>query len=200
MTTQNKAKATWIDESETGTYVGTPFNTKGDSKMPAQTQGKLSWIEEAKKHVGVHENVGGNTHPSLALWLQELKAPWKDPDTPWCGVFVAHCLKKVGLPYPKSYYRALSYLELGKKLSKPCYGAVAVKKRQGGGHVTFVVGKTPTGKLVCLGGNQSDMVSYALYKESDFVEFRWCGKAFPLPERYNLPIYSNVTATNVKES
>jgi uncharacterized protein (TIGR02594 family) len=63
----------------------------------------------------------------------------------------------------------ISLSKSGTKLAKPAYGCVAVKTRIGGGHVCFVVGKDKaSGKLVCLGGNQSNMVCYALYNESDF--------------------------------
>ena len=75
-----------------------------------------------------------------------------------------------------------------------------LKTRNGGGHVTFVVGKTKDGKLVCLGGNQNNMVNYAVYSASVFDEFRWYGRGTrPLDGRYNLPIL-NVTATKVTEA
>lgn len=132
-----------------------------------------------------------------------------------CGTYLAHCLQASGFKrasskskggvgqYPFHWYRALAYADGGGvKLSKPAYGCVAVKTRKGGGHVCFVVGRDKkSGKLVCLGGNQSDKVCYALYNESDFTAFMWYGKTTsPSPERYNLPILSGVTATKVSES
>ena len=45
----------------------------------------------------------------------------------------------------------------------------------------FVVGRDQkTKKLVCLGGNQSNAVSYALYSDGEFQEFRWYGKRVDL--------------------
>ena len=119
-----------------------------------------------------------------------------------CGVFVAYCLKTAGVFYPKDWYRALDYMNYRTKLEYPAYGCVAIKTRKGGGHVAFVVGKDKeTGKLVCIGGNQNNMVSYALYAESDFQEFRWYGKTLnPSQDRYNLPELSGVTATKVTEA
>lgn len=70
-----------------------------------------------------------------------------------------------------------------------------VKTRVGGGRVCFVVGKDKTSgnKLVCLGGNQSNMVCYALCNEFDFEAFMWYGETLsPAPHRYDLPILSNV--------
>lgn len=161
---------------------------------------ELSWIKEARTHIGLKENLpNGKANPILVGWLKSLNAWWSDSQTAWCGVFIAHCLQSVGLPYPKDYYRALSWLSFGEKLTSPAYGCVAVKKRTGGGHVTFVVGKTSTGLLVCLGGNQSDSVKLSVYKASDFESFRWVGKSFPLDVRYELPIV-NADTGKVKES
>ena len=65
-----------------------------------------------------------------------------------------------------------------------------------------MVGKNKvSGKLVCLGGNQSNMVCYALYNESDFEAFMWYGQTSnPAQHRYDLKLLSNVKATGVTES
>ncbi|OUY07633.1 TIGR02594 family protein [Acinetobacter populi] len=162
----------------------------------------LAWMVEAKKHIGLKENTSKTAHnPTILSWLISLGAWWSEDETPWCGVFVAWCLKQAGVAYPKHWYRALAYAEGGAKLLKPAYGCVAIKTRSGGGHVCFVTGKTKDGKLVCIGGNQNNMVSYALYNQSDFQEFRWYGKTSrPADSRYNLPILNNVTATKVSEA
>lgn len=167
------------------------------SKQPA-----LPWIDVAVSKIGIHEIRGQETNPDITKWLKELKAWWTDDETAWCGTFVAWCLKQADVAYPKMWMQALAYRDGGTKLTKPAYGCVAVKERKGGGHVCFVVGRdAKTGKLVCLGGNQSDQVCLALYNETDFVDFRWYGKtANPLALRYNLPEYSGVTAQKVTES
>ncbi|WP_024435547.1 TIGR02594 family protein, partial [Acinetobacter baumannii] len=160
------------------------------------------WIAEAKKHLGLQEIPGKQHNPTILKWLSELKAWWADDETAWCGTFVAHCLKSAGIAYPKHWYRALDYVNYGTKLAKPAYGCVAIKTRKGGGHVCFVVGRDKkSGKLVCLGGNQSNKVCYALYNDSDFQEFRWYGRTTqPASKRYNLPQLSGVTAIRVTEA
>ena len=163
---------------------------------------ELDWINEARKHLGLKELNGSNKHPTIDGWAKNLGASWV-AGQPWCGTYVAHCLKTAGVKYPKNWYRALAYAsEGGVKLKKPAYGCVAVKSRNGGGHVCFVVGRDQkTNKLVCLGGNQSNMVCFALYAESDFDAFMWYGKTnTPAQNRYDLPILSGVTATKVTES
>lgn len=164
---------------------------------------ELPWIAEARKHVGLRENTSKTEHnPTILGWLKALGAWWKEDETPWCGTFIAHCLQTAGVSYPKNWFRALSYLGGANRLDKPAYGCVAVKSRKGGGHVCFVVGKDmATGKLVCLGGNQSNMVCYALYATSDFDAFLWYGETNqPTWMRFDLPVISNVTATKVTEA
>lgn len=184
---------------------------------------ELDWIKEARKHIGLKELNGTNRHPTIDAWAEDLGASWVIGQA-WCGTFVAHCLKTAGFTrgtissrhaqwnkkrndqagiYPYNWYGAKDYInEGGYKLAKPAYGCVAVKSRTGGGHVCFVVGKDKTtGKLVCLGGNQSNMVCFALYSESEFDGFYWYGKtANPAQSRYNLPILTGVTATGVSEA
>ena len=184
---------------------------------------ELPWIAEARRHIGLAEIAGPKHNQTIIKWLKDLKSSWLDDETAWCGTFVAHCLQTAGFQrgsvnsrsktyksgtkappgfYPFNWYAALEYIkEGGVKLDKPCYGCVAVKSREGGGHVTFVVGKTPTGKLICLGGNQSNKVCYALYNDSDFQEFRWYGRTTqPASKRYTLPQLKGVTATRVLEA
>lgn len=162
---------------------------------------ELDWIAEARKHINLKEIKGIKHNATILLWLEQLKAWWKEDETPWCGVFVAYCLKASGVKYPKHWYRALDYLNYGAALEKPCYGCVAIKTRKGGGHVCFVVGTTINGDLVCIGGNQNNMVSYAIYKQSDFDGFRWYGRTnTPSMNRFNLPVIKNVTSTKVTES
>ena len=174
---------------------------------------ELDWLAYGYKFAWLKEVAGTKTNSTIREWLKELNAWWTDDETPWCGVFIAICLKKSGFvqsktldakpgQYPKNWMRALSYMtEGGSKLDKPCYGCVGVKTRKGGGHVTFIVGKTPNGKLVGFGGNQSNSVNFALYNESDFEAFMWYGRTTkPADFRYNLPVIKNVTASKVSES
>ena len=162
---------------------------------------ELAWIAEARKHIGLREVKGSKHNPIILSWLKKLKAWWYEDESAWCATYVAHCLSEVGITVPKHWYRALDYLNYGTRLIRPAYGCVAVKQRKGGGHVCFVVGQTKEGKLVCLGGNQNDMVCFAIYDKEDFDAFMWYGKTSnPIKERYNLPTLSNVSATAVTEA
>lgn len=191
--------------------------------MTNQTNPDLAWLVEARRHLGLREVKGSKHSERIQFWLKALGAWWDDDEEAWCGTFVAYCLMVAGLKrgkansraknyvhgtkadsgfYPFNWYGAGEYrIEGGTKLSKPAYGCVAVKSRKGGNHVAFVIGKTASGQIVVIGGNQGDKVCYAVYDESDFDSFMWYGKtANPAPHRFDLPLISNVTATSIKES
>lgn len=162
---------------------------------------ELSWILEARKHIGLKENTSKAVHnQTIVGWVKELGGWWRDDETPWCGVFVAHCLKTGGRDIPKHWYRASDYLNFGTRLDAPAYGCIAVLTRQGGGHVGFVVGKDAKGNLLLLGGNQGNQVSIAAFPPSRVSGYVWPSsngeKKNPLSERYLLQTASAERSTS----
>ena len=170
---------------------------------------ELEWIKEARKHIGLKEVVGTKAHnPTIVQWLKEMgtfpgaaKSWYFEDETPWCGLFVGHCLGKSGRAVIKYWYRAKAWGEAGlTKLSKPAYGCIAVKSRKGGGHVFFVVGKNAKGQILGLGGNQGNTVSIVPFSPADIDGYYWPSRlvdgkpvpSSPSPERYNL---TNAVAT-----
>ena len=131
------------------------------------------WIEEAQRNIGVREIKGPRHNAIILRWLDKLKAWWHDDETPWCGVFVAHCIQSAGLPMPRYWMRASDWLNWGRPLSGPMFGCVAVFTRKGGGHVGFVVGKDKLGNLLILGGNQGDAVNVKAFPVSRVSGFRF---------------------------
>ena len=152
---------------------------------------ELAWLLEAKKHIGLKEAVGAKNNPVISAWLKDLGAWWKDDETPWCGVFVAHCLKAGGRDLPKNWFRAKEYENYGLALKKPAYGCIATFTREGGGHVGFVVGETEDGQLLIQSGNQSNGVNIRAFPKSRATSYRWPSKGgqllSPDPSRYVLP-------------
>lgn len=160
----------------------------------------LDWMAEAKRHLGMHEI----KHASILWdWISDLNVKWLGKNPAWCGVFVAKVFKNCGMKYPQQFYRAKSYRTFGTQLSRPAYGCLAIKNRKGGDHVCFVAGKLKDGRLVCIGGNQSDSVNYAVYNYSDFDTFVWAGKTSrPAAHRYDLDVLelNGKFKVNVSES
>lgn len=139
-----------------------------------------AWLVEARRHIGVREIKGPKHNSVIVGWLRTLKAWWLDDETPWCGVFVAHCIAITGYKLPKHWYRAKGWLDWGVAISDPVVGAIVIFAREGGGHVAIVVGRDAAGNLMCIGGNQGDMV-----KISPFSTLRVQG--YRIPQDMKLP-------------
>jgi len=148
---------------------------------------ELSWIDCARRYIGVREVPGPKNNAVIAGWLSRLKAWWSDDETPWCGTFAATCVTEAGLTPPKDWYRATAWLTLPVSLSRPAYGCIVVFTRQGGGHVGFVVGVDRAGNLMVLGGNQGDAVNIKPFAVSRAAGYRW-PSAYPSAGRFNLPV------------
>lgn len=132
------------------------------------------WLAVGRPLIGTREIPGPKHAGFIAQGWVRLGAPWfNDDETPWCGLFVAHCLDAAGLPIPSKgmFARARSWLDWG-NAHPPVLGAVAVFGRAGGGHVGFVVGQSRD-NLYILGGNQSNMVSIAPIARSRLLGCRW---------------------------
>lgn len=157
------------------------------------TQPALAYLDYARTLIGIKEIPGAKHNPIIVGWLKELGTWYYDDETPWCGTFVAHVLNKHGRQIPKYWMRALAWDEtVCTKLSRPAYGCIVTFKRKGGGHVGFVVGEDKAGRLLVLGGNQSNAVNIMAFDKSRVVGYYWSkpkGQSIgqPLSVRYNLP-------------
>lgn len=132
------------------------------------------WLQTARKLEGLKEIPGPKHNPKIIGWLRDLNAWWSDDETPWCGTFVAHCLKEAGLPVPKFWFRAKGWSDYGSllRLDRLAPGAILVFDRQGGGHVGFYVGED-AGHYFVLGGNQSNGVNVMKLGKTRLVASRW---------------------------
>lgn len=122
-----------------------------------------AWYQEASKWIGTKEIPGAKHSPTIMGWIKNLGSKAlgitvTDDETPWCGTFVAYCMKTVGLPTAPVAVRASSWATYGRQLVSPRLGCILVFTRTGGGHVGFYVGEDTTHYHV-LGGNQSNSVN-----------------------------------------
>lgn len=132
------------------------------------------WLTEARSKIGLTEIQGPRHNQFIAQGWKRLGAGWfTDDETPWCGLFVAHCIEAAGLPFPKMFPRAKSWASWGKP-STACLGAVVVFGRSGGGHVGFLVGENSANYYV-LGGNQRNQVNIMPIAKARLVRggIRW---------------------------
>lgn len=138
------------------------------------------WLRHAAQYIGVREVKGPGVNQAIKnLWLS-LKGGalyWRaygedDSKLPWCGAYAARLLAHAGVAYPTQYARALAWAEWG-EACEPLLGAVVVFKRDGGGHVGFVVGTSVDAAQVLVhGGNQNDGVSEAWFSTKHMVACR----------------------------
>ena len=151
---------------------------------------ELTHVAIARKYIGLSEIKASNRHPTIDAWAKTLSGKWL-LGQPWCGTFCAQVFKEAGLGHkiPKEFFRAKAWENAGTKLDKPAYGCVVTFTRDGGGHVGFVVGKTKTGMLKVLGGNQSNAVNIADFDPKRVTSYRWISSGtVPHDYRYDLPV------------
>lgn len=97
-----------------------------------------------------------------------------DDETPWCSAFVNWCMHMAG-EVRTNKANARSWLEWGTPLDEPKEGCVVIFQRGNEkwmGHVGFYVGEE-SDQVLCLGGNQDDMVSIRGYNKSKVLGYRW---------------------------
>lgn len=128
------------------------------------------WYEVARSYLGLKEIPGPRHNSTIQKWLFNLKAWWRDDETPWCGVFVGQCFSESGFEYPAAYFRARAWLDWG-VACEPCLGAVCVLERGNGGHVGFVVAQTQS-KICLIGGNQDNEVNERWYPKTRVLGYR----------------------------
>lgn len=140
------------------------------------------WLAVARGYLGLSEIPGTHHRPEIVGWWRDIGAGWfGDDETPWCGAFVGGVLAEAGIAIPSAAEapRARAWRGWGRRLDGPAVGAVAVLWRGArtgtAGHVGFVAGRDRAGRLLLLGGNQSDAVTIAPFDPDRVLEggFRW---------------------------
>lgn len=137
---------------------------------------ELPWIVTAETLMFTRETPGPSSTPRIIRWAKAIGGfttrYYTTDSIPWCGLFVAWCLKandiQITIENPLS---ALAWNKFGKDVD-PCYGAIMVFSRSGGGHVGFYVSEDANYYHI-LGGNQSDAVNITRIAKNRFVGARW---------------------------
>lgn len=160
-----------------------------------------AWLPIARSYLGLREVPGPDTDATIARWLRQLGAWWSDDHTPWCGALPAIVFKELGIPHPRGWFRARAWLDWGMPIDRPVLGCVTVLGRGGGGHVMFSVGRDARGRLLGLGGNQSDSVSIAPFDTARVLGHRWPPGQWPAHElASDLPLLASTAPTSRNEA
>jgi uncharacterized protein (TIGR02594 family) len=130
------------------------------------------WLDIAESYIGLKEIKGVGHNPTILGWLRDFGkniGRWgrSRDETPWCAVFVSHCLHAAGMQTTESALAA-SYVTYGRP-SKFIPGAVIVIKpkksgpdkstgSRAGNHTGFLLRVTKTHYYI-VAGNQGNRVS-----------------------------------------
>lgn len=158
-------------------------------KLPSVVHTEISrplWVEAGIKLLGTHEGLGSKDNPTIIDWAKDeggdIAKEYPHDSIPWCALFANHILTKVGLKGTETLW-ALDFA--GKwpcvRLAGPAVGAFAPMKRDGGGHITIIVGKDQHGNVMGLGGNQSDAVTIAPFNVNRLNQGFYWPKGVTLP-------------------
>lgn len=142
------------------------------------------WLSRARAQTGTKEIPGAKSNPLILQWVAELGAKYPslrpnidwftNDDIPWCGLGVANFvgLYDPGVMPPVAPLAAINWSTWGTKLDRPIQGAIGVKPRTGGNHVTLYESESK-GKVYCRGANQNNRINLAEYSLRDFKHWRW---------------------------
>lgn len=155
----------------------------GAAVAPVNAPGGPPWLARAVALRGLYEHTGSADNPQILEMARicggNIAKTYKHDSIAWCALFVNYCLIASGYGGNDSLW-ALDFANYGRRLSGPAVGAIASKKRDGGGHVFIVRGRDDQGRIVGIGGNQSDMVCDDEFDAEAIVAFTWPDDA-PLP-------------------
>lgn len=136
----------------------------------------IPWVETAVKLLGTKEVPGSRSNKVIMSWADDIggwvDGYYKNDGIPWCGLFVGHLMaaNKIKITI-KNLLSARAWGKFGFEV-EPCYGAIMVFSRSGGGHVGLYVSEDSKYYHI-LGGNQSDSVNVTKIAKSRFLSARW---------------------------
>jgi len=139
-------------------------------------------VEAAIQFLGIKEVAGKGSNPVIMNMANELglQGIYTNDDTSWCAIFINYLCKITGKPivdYKGDKYnlmRAKWLSNWGNKVAikDMQLGDIGVLNRDGGGHVFLIIGKTPQGNVIGLGGNQSNSVTFSEFDINRLIDVR----------------------------
>lgn len=153
-------------------------------------RGAVTAYTLATRFVGIEEAPGAVSNPAILAMLR-LDQKWPSGDeVPWCSAFINAIAWLLDLPRSKSL-AARSWLNVGSHVdydkATPGFDVVVLKRGKepqpgvevtsgAPGHVGFFAGRaahSPNGpRILVLGGNQDDSVSFVPFPESQVLDIR----------------------------
>jgi uncharacterized protein (TIGR02594 family) len=149
------------------------------------------WLADARAYLGTTEIPGPKHNAKIVQWWVDIRAAFRDDETPYCAAFVGAMLERHGIVSTRSA-AARSYAKWGTKIDRPAVGAIVVFSRPGSswsGHVGFAVGRDHAGNVMCLGANQGNTVSIRPFVPSRVISYHWpTDWLYLIDEGWTLPL------------
>jgi len=136
---------------------------------------KIHPFNFAKEELGVKEFAGKKHNPRI-IEYHKASGGFGSDEIAWCSSFVNWCFLRAGMSFAMSgRANARSWLKMGIETLKPETGDVVIfwrgRKKGWQGHVGFYAGEKG-GKILVLGGNQLNQVSYQYYPKDRLLGYR----------------------------
>ena len=179
---------------------------KGDNCPHVGVEKKAPWIKIAQEQCEKYKGKKEGNEPLYSqiknVYFVIAKHEKKDPTKEaWCAAFISYCINKAG--FKNSSYPSVAGYDWGVaprkglprrgwfegEKTKPFVGAIGVFKWHNGySHVAILIGKTPKGAHVFLGGNQNNEINVTAYSEKR-IDYYMKPKSYTISsEEWNLPI------------
>lgn len=125
--------------------------------------------------LGVKEIAGPEHNPIILDFFKAAGHSWvRDDETAWCSAFLCWVAEQCGYKHPHSLL-ARDWLNVGEVVTEPIQGDIAIYWRVAAntnyGHVHLWLNSTYENNYG-IGGNQSNMVTYAPYPKSRLLGYR----------------------------
>ncbi len=189
-----------IDRALSSDLRAVPAIVKAEIALPL-------WVQAGLKTLGTKEVPGVRNNKTIINWAREeggnIAKAYTHDSIPWCALWQNHVITKAGLKGTETLW-ALDFA--GKwpavRLAGPAVGAIAPMMRNGGGHVTTIMGRDQHGNFMGMGGNQSDAVTIAPFAVSRLNKGFWWPEGEPLPKTgfANLPVVNSSGRVSSNES
>ncbi len=166
------------------------------------------WLTLAIAEIGQREASGRDSNRRIiayrTLGRTTSDAATEDGSRPWCADFANAMLEVAGVPgtrsgLARSFERSPEFV----RLAGPALGAITTfwrgAKASGKGHVNFYAGQLSSGRIIGVGGNQSDAATAAEYGTARLVAY-WWPRSAPAPAIGHTPPIIRPTAREGRET
>jgi uncharacterized protein (TIGR02594 family) len=135
----------------------------------------MKHLDIALKEYGVKAIFGDTHNPRVVKYSTDIgNTHVRTDEVAWCSEFVNWCLLQAGIKGTTSAV-ARSFLLWGEETQTPQLGDIVVFWRESRtswkGHIGFYIGEV-AGKVVTLGGNQSNEVNISRYPKETVLSYR----------------------------